>query len=372
MFNPDAPPCARADPDVIAALRARIARLGGASGAGSVPYVASEQSADDAAGDDPSSRSSSHQKSSSGFPGVLTFGIDAVDEALPWGGLPRAGLHEIIAGDGSAAAVGFCAVWLARLLDGGGSVLWCRRGRTLYPPGLAAFGLDPRRLIVVHGRKDMDLFWAMEEALRSGAVAGVVGEIDGLRSGAASAPVCSGPAPSPTAPSPTAPSTTGATTTALRRLQLAAETRGVMALLLHPRTPLRWATPALTRWRVDAAPSAAATPAGEASFADRSLSSFLSLLLRAPAQTRWRVTLERCKSGVPGVTARPLKRLKDEAPKEKGTAVPAARWPASWLLDCDETGHLRMAAEFRHRQAEPPARRPASATASGIRAHPWG
>ncbi len=156
--------------------------------------------------------------------GVLKLGASTIDDALPWGGLPRAALHEVLAADGGAAA-GFCAGLLARLAGGRGTVLWCRRGygRRLYGPGLAAFGLDPARLIVVRGRNATDVLWVMEEALRSGTLAGVLGEAEGL------------------------------SVTAARRLQLAAEGNATTAVLLRAGDD-EGASPAVTRWRVAAAP----------------------------------------------------------------------------------------------------------------------
>src|SRR5690242_5689353 len=57
----------------------------------------------------------------------VTLGVVELDRHLPWGGLPRAALHEV-AGEGAdreqgAAAAGFAAFWLARLQDAG-PVLW--------------------------------------------------------------------------------------------------------------------------------------------------------------------------------------------------------------------------------------------------------
>ena len=47
--------------------------------------------------------------------GPLSFGAAAVDSALPWGGLPRGCLHEIVGGE---AAAGFAAGLAARLAGG--------------------------------------------------------------------------------------------------------------------------------------------------------------------------------------------------------------------------------------------------------------
>jgi len=216
----------RPDPALVADLRTRIERIGRR---GPRPVRASK---------------------------VCPFGIDAVDRVLPWGGLPGACVHEVTAADISAAAAGFCAVLLTRLAGKEGAVVWCGRKDGLYGPGLAAFGLDTTRLIVVRTRSDKDVFWAMEEALRSGSLAAVLGE------------------------------TGGAEPIALRRLQLAAEAGGVTALLLRPAgaaVALGWTT---TRWRVGAV---ASVPAAAAPGWSRA----------GPDRPRWRVELRRCKAGTP-------------------------------------------------------------------------
>ncbi len=258
-------------------------------------------------------------------PGALALGAPEIDGALPWGGLPRASLHEVIGGDDAAS--GFCAALLARLAGEKGSVLWCRRRRDLYGPGLAALGLDPGRLIVVRGRTPTDILWAMEEGLRSGSLAAVLGETDGI-----------GP-------------------TAGRRLQLAAEAGGVTALLLHPGRGKT--APAVTRWRVSAAPSVPAK--GREGAREGADSAWFAWTPGAQetAQTgagipRWRVELLRCR-------ALDLTGNSIENPEYPG-APPAKRnlgAPRSWLVEWRDgtTGGFTVAAELRHRPVDPAAER---------------
>ena len=194
--------------------------------------------------------------------GVLPFGVAAIDCALPGGGLALGAVHEITGAGGDeedgAAAAGFAAGILARLgsltvipgrecserarndnpprATGNGIVLWCLRRPDLYGSGLLAYGLDPARLVLVQASRDDAILWAVEEGLRTGLAAGlaaVVGEIGHL------------------------------SMVAGRRLQLAAERSGVIALILR-----RWRSAqeaaaerdrpsaALTRWRVAALSSA--------------------------------------------------------------------------------------------------------------------
>ena len=191
--------------------------------------------------------------------GAVPLGIADVDGTLPWGGLPRGALNEVLAGTGTdggqgpaeATASGFCAALLGRMAGNRGTVLWCRRGRNLYGPGLAAFGLDPGRLIIVRGRTDTDILWAMEEGLRSGTPAAILGEVGRIPP------------------------------TALRRLQLAAESGGVMALLLRSGTAKAVPSPAMTRWLVEPMPTVSASP-------------------KWPGPPRWRLELLRCRGGMPG------------------------------------------------------------------------
>jgi protein ImuA len=166
--------------------------------------------------------------------GVVPFGIAAIDNALPGGGLARGALHEILGAGGDeedgALAAAFAASIVAGLASAkDGIVLWCLARPDLYGPGLAAHRLDPARLVMVRAARDTEILWAMEEGLHTSGVTAVVGEIGTLSD------------------------------VASRRLQLAAEHSGATAFVLR-----RWrnggqaarerALPnaAATRWRVAA------------------------------------------------------------------------------------------------------------------------
>src|SRR5476649_2187612 len=117
---------------------------------------------------------------------AVPLGLPAIDALLPEGGLLTGALHEIEAGptpsgrvaahDG--AALGFAAHMLGRF--GAGTILWCRQPTGVfdappYAPALAAW-FDPARLLMVTVRREEDLFWAMEEGLRTPGIAAVMGE----------------------------------------------------------------------------------------------------------------------------------------------------------------------------------------------------
>jgi protein ImuA len=115
----------------------------------------------------------------------------ALDPALG-GGLSDDALHEIApaqAGDG-AAALGFALALAARFAATSPrsstallvSEDFCARETgALYGPGLAAHGLGLGRLVFARAPDASALLWAMEEALKSGALAVVVGEMWGPR-----------------------------------------------------------------------------------------------------------------------------------------------------------------------------------------------
>jgi len=184
---------------------------------------------------------------------VLPFGVAAIDEALPWQGLPVAALHEIEnagAADQDGAGVMFLAGILARLAPAR-PVLWCLQHPDLHAPGLALAGLDARRLVLLRAPNERDILWAMEEGLRSRALAAVVGEVEAL------------------------------STSSSRRLQLAAESTGITGFVLHRSAGNAPASAAVTRWRVAALPSVPV--AGEPGI----------------GRPRWRVELLRCRGGMP-------------------------------------------------------------------------
>jgi protein ImuA len=241
--------------------------------------------------------------------GVVPLGIAGIDRVLPGGGLARGALHEILGSGGDeedcALAAAFAAGLVAKLAAAADSpVVWCLARRDLYGPGLAAFGLDPARLVLVRTARDTDLLWAMEEGLRTPGVTAVVGEIGTLPD------------------------------VASRRLQLAAEHSGITAFVLR-----RWrdgaqaarerAQPnaAMTRWRIAALPSQpiltrldvpvlpprggegwgwgegakSATGRGQASLTLPPLSRAGRGFCTEPGigYPRWRVELLRCRGGEP-------------------------------------------------------------------------
>jgi protein ImuA len=165
----------------------------------------------------------------------LAFGIDALDQRIEGGGIMLGALHEVTGAtreiSDDAAASLFAAGIAARASGPAGTVLWALRWRDLFAPGLAQAGLTPQRLIQAECRKDEDVLAVMEEGLRHGGLAAVIGEVGQV------------------------------SMAATRRLQLAAEDSGTLALMLRKwrksdADPLGLPSAAVTRWKIGCVPSA--------------------------------------------------------------------------------------------------------------------
>lgn len=187
---------------------------------------------------------------------VWQLGCPVADQRLPGAGLAINAVHEVkgvVSGAGAAAdwmtALGFALRLGVRRLEAeteaetearaevGQSgakpfVLWCWPrvlGRELGRPsaaGLATLGLDPAYLVIVETARAGEALVAIEEGLRSGSFAAVIGALHDVA------------------------------LTPARRLSLAAATGATPCLLVtHPGSQAAGAT--ATRWRIARAPSAA-------------------------------------------------------------------------------------------------------------------
>src|ERR1700730_1314922 len=116
-----------------------------------------------------------------GEPGVIPFGITAID-AILGGGLICGALHEIAVPrePDIAAAPGFALALAAHASRK--AALWIAEDMALlesgvpHGPGLDALGLAPERLVTVAAAKSREVLWAMEEGPRCRAVGGGIGE----------------------------------------------------------------------------------------------------------------------------------------------------------------------------------------------------
>jgi protein ImuA len=164
----------------------------------------------------------------------LALGHGAADRALR-GGLILGALHEVFAGDASAAAGGFTAA-LAGRVAGPKRLLWivqefsALEHGALAPAGLAELGLDPASLLMLRTANAEDALRAGADALTCAALGAVVIEIPGQ------------------------PKILDLV--ASRRLVLGTQTKGVTVFLLRPDAQAE-PSAAQTRWLIRTARSAA-------------------------------------------------------------------------------------------------------------------
>jgi protein ImuA len=177
-----------------------------------------------------------------------------VESVFPNGVFPVGAVHEFVsaAPEHAAATGGFMAGVLGSLMRGGGACLWISVSRMLFPPALKFFGVEPDRIIFIDLKKEKDVLWAMEEALKCEGLAAVVGEVREI------------------------------SFTQSRRLQLAVEQSKVTGFLLSNNPAGLKTTACVARWRITPLPSETEETMPGIGF------------------TRWNVELLKVRNGSPG------------------------------------------------------------------------
>ncbi|MBL7684273.1 MAG: Error-prone repair protein ImuA [Flavipsychrobacter sp.] len=106
-------------------------------------------------------------------------GLSSIEKSFPNRIFPTGVVHEFIshAQESSAATNGFISGLTGCLMQKGGVCIWIGTQRTLFPPTLKVFGIDPDRVIFIDLTRPKDALWAIEEALKCNALTAVVGEI---------------------------------------------------------------------------------------------------------------------------------------------------------------------------------------------------
>jgi protein ImuA len=111
-----------------------------------------------------------------------SLGLGPIEHAFPGKVFPRAAIHELISVNPESAAStnGFLSVMLSSLMQQTGSCLWISTRRTIFPPALKTFGIEPDRILFIDVNNVKDALWAMEESLKCNAINAVVGEFTAL------------------------------------------------------------------------------------------------------------------------------------------------------------------------------------------------
>jgi protein ImuA len=155
------------------------------------------------------------------------FGLGPVESAFPNGLCPTGVMHEflIAAPEHAASSAGFLSGLLKVLMQNGRSCLWISTSRTLFPPALHAFGIEPDRIIFVDLQWERDVLWVMEEALKCGGLTAVVAELRDINFAQS------------------------------RRLQLVVEKSKVTGFILRADPNKITSTACVARWRITPLPS---------------------------------------------------------------------------------------------------------------------
>ncbi|MEO6232700.1 MAG: Error-prone repair protein ImuA [Ferruginibacter sp.] len=185
---------------------------------------------------------------------AVDMGLGPIKNAFPNHTFPLGAIHEFIADtvENATATCGFVAGLLASLMQQGGAAIWISNGRKIFPPALKSFGIAPDKIIFIDLKKEKEMLWAMEEALKCEGLSAVIGEIQEL------------------------------SFTASRRLQLAVEDSHVTGFMLRNNPRTLSTTACVTRWKITPLPSE------------------LSDAMPGVGFPRWNIALLKVRNGNPG------------------------------------------------------------------------
>jgi protein ImuA len=163
---------------------------------------------------------------------ALNIDLGPICSAFPNATFPTGAVHEFLSSCSEAAAVtnGFVSGLLRSITGNSGSIVWISSARTLFPPALKSFGVAPDRFIFIDVQKEKDVLWAMNEALKCGALSAVVGEVREMDF------------------------------TTSRRLQLSVEESKVTGFILRNNYRKLNTTACVSRWKITPLPSVSIAP----------------------------------------------------------------------------------------------------------------
>lgn len=146
--------------------------------------------------------------------------------AFPNAQFPIGAMHEFICPslESKSASTGFICSILSSLMRKGGVSLWIGSAINIYAPALKQFDIEPDKIIFIRLKKDKDVLWCMEEALKCEGLSSVVGEMKELDF------------------------------TTSRRFQLAVEQSRVTGFILRTKESIN-TTACVTRWKITSIPS---------------------------------------------------------------------------------------------------------------------
>jgi protein ImuA len=158
---------------------------------------------------------------------AVDLNLGPVIHSFPNKTFPVAAVHDFLSEEPEQASAtsGFITGLLNGLMQQGKACVWISTKRTLFPPALKFFGVEPDQIIFIDLQNEKDLLWATEEALKCEGLAAVVAEINDIPF------------------------------TASRRLQLAVEQSRVTGFLLRHQSRNLNTIACIARWKITPLPS---------------------------------------------------------------------------------------------------------------------
>ena len=186
---------------------------------------------------------------------TINLGFRPIEKAFHNGVFPIGCMHEFInaaAVQDASAGNGFISGLLSKLMQSGGCCIWVSAGRTLFPAALKRFNVNPEQVIFIDLKKERDVLYATEEALKCNKITAVVSEINNISFKES------------------------------RRFQLAAEQSRVTGFIVRNQPRLLNTIACVSRWSITSLPSALADGMPGVGF------------------PRWNVELLKVRNGFPG------------------------------------------------------------------------
>ncbi|PWT73523.1 MAG: Error-prone repair protein ImuA [Bacteroidetes bacterium] len=185
----------------------------------------------------------------------INLGFRPIEASFPNAIFPVGCIHEFLSSSKQnlAATNGFIASLLSKLMQFKGASIWISASRTLFPAALQQFGAEPHQIIFIDLKKEKDVMYAVEEALKCTRIAAVIGELKDI------------------------------TFKESRRLQLAAEQSRVTGFLVRHQPKIVNTIACVSRWRITSSRSELADGLPGVGF------------------PRWNVELLKVRNGKPGI-----------------------------------------------------------------------
>lgn len=155
------------------------------------------------------------------------IGLGPLETAFPNGVFPIGAIHEMVCAtpEHTAATGGLIGGILHSLMQQGGVCLWVSTSRTLFPPALISFNIQPDQIVFIDLVHEKEVLWVMEQALKCPGLSAVIAEVKEI------------------------------SITQSRRLQLAVESSKVTGFLLRNDPRKITANTCVARWQVSHLPS---------------------------------------------------------------------------------------------------------------------